>query len=68
MFNKLNWQSWRYNETAKASIFAAFLLLSIAVNLVIVYYSSGPLVLGTEMNTNGLVEYLCLGNGCERIP
>lgn len=30
--------------------------------------SSGPIVLGTEMNTNGLVEYLCLGSGCEDRP
>lgn len=28
---------------------------------------SGPIVVGTEMNTNGLVEYLCLGKGCENL-
>lgn len=37
-----------------------FLFLS-----VILFLSSGPIILGTEMNTNGLVEYLCLGSGCD---
>jgi hypothetical protein len=26
--------------------------------------NSGPIVLGSEMNTNGMVEYLCLGTSC----
>ena len=30
-----------------------------------VYSSYGPVILGTEMNANGEIEYLCAGNGCE---
>lgn len=41
-------------------------LLTIALGaIVLLYIGSGPIILGTEMNANGLVEYLCLGNGCE---
>jgi hypothetical protein len=33
--------------------------------IVLALHSSGPIILGTERNTNGLVEYLCLGSGCD---
>lgn len=31
------------------------------------YKYSGPVIIGTEMNTNGTVEYMCLGNSCENL-
>lgn len=28
---------------------------------------SNTIILGSEMNTNGYVEYLCIGRGCDKI-
>lgn len=43
-----------------------FSLIALFVgSLVMACLNTGPVILGTEMNDNGLVEYLCLGNGCE---
>lgn len=55
-------------EQIKATIFAFFLVAAIVGSLVFSIAASGPIVLGTEMNTNGFVEYLCLGKGCEQLP
>lgn len=46
-------------------IFCFGLLTFLAASLATAALSTGPIILGTEMNTDGLVEYLCLGNGCE---
>lgn len=48
-----------------ATLFAIFLLVLLATSLIAAFATAGPIVLGTEMNTNGLVEYMCLGRGCE---
>lgn len=45
--------------------FALSLLLLFILSLVGIFISSGPVVLGSEMNANGTIEYLCLGTGCE---
>ena len=50
----------------KATLFGMFILVAIIANLIIAL-NSGRIILGTEMNTNGLVEYLCLGAGCENL-
>ena len=50
-----------------AAVFCMFLGLIMLSSLVIAFSSSGPIILGTEMNTNGMVEYMCLGNGCENV-
>lgn len=43
-----------------------FALVSVFLgSIFIASLNTGPVILGTEMNANGLVEYLCLGNGCE---
>lgn len=52
-------------EEIKASIFGVFLCCGMVFALLAPLYVAGPIVLGTERNTNGLVEYLCLGAGCE---
>jgi hypothetical protein len=44
------------------------LVLVAGVSIVISFNSMDSFVLGTELNTNGLVEYLCLGKGCEFLP
>lgn len=46
-------------------MFALLLILIFAGTLIIAATNSGPMILGTELNTNGHVEYMCLGNGCE---
>lgn len=48
-----------------AILFSGFLFMIVAVSIFLAFDASGPVVLGTEMNTNGLVEYLCIGRGCE---
>lgn len=45
--------------------FALSLLLLFILSLIGIFMNAGPMVLGTEMNANGHVEYLCLGNGCD---
>ncbi len=52
-------------EIIYGATFAAILLATLLTAIGLAFASSGPIVLGTEMNTNGLVEYLCLGRGCE---
>lgn len=52
-------------QNIKITAFSACLLTIFAATLILAYTESGPIILGTEMNANGLVEYLCLGNGCE---
>lgn len=54
------------NEATKAAIFAVFVVSLLLVSMVMAL-TSGPIIVGTEMNTNGLVEYLCLGSGCENL-
>jgi len=60
---------YRYARREKiyAALFAVFLSGVLAMLLTFAALYSGPIVLGTEMNTNGLIEYMCLGNGCEDV-
>lgn len=51
----------------KAAIFALFLLTVLFVSVITAFSSAPTIVLGTERNTNGFVEYLCLGRGCEGV-
>ena len=57
----------RITQIKKAVCFSVFLVLIFIFTLVMVFATSGPLILGTEMNANGTVEYLCLSNDCEAI-
>lgn len=52
-------------ELTYAAFFSGFLLLGFLTCLAVAWMSAGPVVLGTEMNANGSVEYLCLGTACE---
>lgn len=55
-----------FREETKAAFFGVF-MLSLITASVVMAMSEGPIILGTEMNTNGMVEYLCLGDGCEHL-
>ncbi len=55
------------NELLKAALFFIGLLITLIVCVTMAFASAPPIILGTEMNTNGVVEYLCLGNGCENL-
>jgi hypothetical protein len=57
----------RKAEEVKAILFTGSLAVVIGLCLTVSIASAGPFVLGTEMNSNGTVEYLCLGNGCENM-
>lgn len=55
----------RRREKIQAILFAWFLAVVLIGGLTVSVASAGPFVLGTELNANGTVEYLCLGTGCE---
>ncbi len=57
----------RRAEEVKSILFAGMIALVVGVCLSISLTSADPFILGTEMNANGTVEYLCLGSGCESI-
>ena len=50
---------------AKAVHFSLILVSLMMVSVSMAFYQAPPIVLGTEMNADGSVEYLCLGGGCE---
>jgi len=52
-------------EKIYAALFGCFLIVFFMSSLAVAFFSSGPIVLGTELNGNGSVEYLCLGDSCE---
>lgn len=58
-------QDHKPHECEAAALFGASIFLILILSLVGACVYSGPMILGTEMNANGTVEYLCLGNGCE---
>ncbi len=58
----------RQREEIQAILFGAFLLFLFVGCLAVSVAGAGPLILGTELNANGTVEYLCLGAGCENLP
>lgn len=49
----------------QASLFGAGLGMVVIVSFCALFLNMPQVILGTEMNTNGMVEYLCLGSGCE---
>ncbi|HPF78997.1 MAG TPA: hypothetical protein PLF01_06850 [Alphaproteobacteria bacterium] len=60
-------RSRRLNRDQKALMFGILMLGIFSLSIMSAISSTGPLVLGTEKNTNGLVEYLCLGRDCETL-
>lgn len=48
-------------------MFMIFIISVFSISIFTAFASSGPLILGSEMNTNGLVEYLCLGSDCDNL-
>ena len=60
-------KTYGYTREQKSILFAMFLMTIFAMALLVSFRASGPLVLGSEMNTNGLVEYLCLGKDCNKL-
>lgn len=45
--------------------FTISLVIIFVLSMVGIFINAWPLVLGTEINANGHIEYLCLGNGCD---
>lgn len=60
---------YRRKRRAKimAPLFFMFLIGVLALFIMMGFFWSGPIVLGTEMNTDGLIEYMCLGRDCESL-
>ena len=46
-------------------LLSALFILSVVIACFIL---GSPIILGSERNGNGSVEYLCLGAGCENYP
>lgn len=63
----VRYSSRHMSTEKKAAFFGMFLLTVLFVSLITAYTTAPVLVLGTERNTNGFVEYLCLGRGCEDV-
>lgn len=57
----------RHREMVYATSFAILMGVFVVGLLGLSLAAAGPVVLGTELNTNGLVEYLCLGRGCDSL-
>lgn len=53
------------SQNIQAIAFAVFLGAYAAVMLVLAFASVDSVILGSELNANGEVEYLCLGRACE---
>lgn len=54
-------------SSQKATIFGACMITMVCFSLFMAVLNSDPIVLGTEINTNGQMEYLCLGRTCEDV-
>ena len=57
----------RRRQEKRAMLFCFALAVVFISSLLFSIRSSGPLILGSEMNTDGRVEYLCLFGDCNRI-
>lgn len=55
-------------EYRKAVCFFLFLISVLCLSIYTAAASAGPVVLGTEMTANGLVEYFCVGSVCQVFP
>lgn len=49
----------------RAYLFSVAILGFLIACLAVSYFSADPLILGSELNGNGTMEYLCLGKDCE---
>lgn len=65
--NYMNYARIRRAEQIKAAIFSSFLLLLTFSLLCIALSQNQKLIIGSEMNGNGTVEYLCLGDNCANL-
>lgn len=54
-------------QVLKGQILILTLLLFVLGLLIVSLLDMGPIILGSERNGNGSVEYLCLGTGCRDI-
>lgn len=56
----------RSRQIAQGALLAGF-LTAVIVGLFIIgiVYAPSPIILGTERNADGSLEYLCLGTSCE---
>lgn len=62
---QVRYYTQKRSEEIKAILFSFFIIGLFFTLCIVAVSSSGALILGTEMNANGQVEYLCLMNGCE---
>ena len=59
-------RAYRYQkEQVKAYVFFAVLIACTLLAIILGFSSLDSIILGSELNGNGTVEYLCLGTGCD---
>lgn len=63
----IRYSSRHMSTEKKAAFFGLFLVTFLALSLVTAFTSAPTLVLGTERNTDGFIEYMCLGRSCENL-
>lgn len=61
-------KQYRGNATYyRAVTFFVVMMVITLYCLTSIYNSSDPVIIGTELNGNGEIEYMCLGNSCETL-
>ena len=58
----------RFRTQTKALLFSGGLLSLMMMSVGVMSYSLPAIVIGSELNANGSVEYLFLGSGCASLP
>lgn len=59
------YKSRAHNEYKKAVGFGVFLAIVLCSLILFSISSADRIILGSELNGNGTVEYLCLGSSCD---
>jgi len=57
----------RRMEYLKAATFSTLLFISALGIMCYAFSQNRNLIIGTELNANGTVEYMCLGSDCENL-
>ena len=63
----MGYRTHRARTEVKAMVFAVLLVSCLVLSIIMSMTSVQSLVLGTELNSDGTVEYLCLGTACENM-
>ena len=63
----MNYVEMRRVEYIKAAIFSTLLLITAFALLCFAFSQNQKMILGSELNSDGTIEYLCLGTDCDHL-